>query len=72
MVIVGGCMQRVGEAHPRAKLTDNDVGLIRTLAALGVTYAEIAGKFGISKVTVGRICRFERRARNANGAVHLL
>lgn len=54
---------RIGEDHPRARLSDHDVELIRELAGGGMLYAEIAEKFEISKVTVGRICRYERRGQ---------
>ncbi len=50
---------RIGEGHPRARLTDGDVEMIRTLAEAGVRYAEIAAKFEITKWMVGRICRYE-------------
>ena len=52
---------RIGENHPRALISDHDVELIRKLAEGGMRYAEIAAKFEISKFTVGRICRYERR-----------
>ena len=54
---------RIGENHPRALISDHDVELIRELAEGGMRYAEIAAKFEISKVTVGRICRYERRGQ---------
>ena len=53
---------RVGQDHQRAKLTDRDVELIRLLAADGMRHRLIAEKFDVSRYTVGRICRFERRA----------
>jgi DNA invertase Pin-like site-specific DNA recombinase len=40
------------------------VDLVRKLHAEGMGYAEIAEKFGVSRVTVGRICRYERRAES--------
>jgi len=57
---------RVGEDHPRATLTDHDVELIRKLAEGGMLYRDIAAKFDISKFTVGRICRFERRGQTVH------
>lgn len=54
---------RIGENHPRALISDHDVELIRELAEGGMPYAEIAAKFEISKFTVGRICRYERRGQ---------
>lgn len=54
---------RIGQYHQRAKLSDHDVELIRQLAEQGICYKAIATKFEISWVTVGRICRFERRSQ---------
>lgn len=54
---------RIGEGHHRSKLSDHDVELIRQLAEEGMRYSLIAIKFEISKFTVGRICRFERRGQ---------
>lgn len=56
-------MGRCGQAHPRAKLTDHDVEVIRQLHEQGMFYYQIAEKFGISRHTVGSICRFRRRGR---------
>lgn len=56
--------RRMGEDHHNAKLTDGEVDLVRKLHAEGMGYAEIAEKFGVSRVTVGRICRYERRAES--------
>ena len=56
--------RRMGEDHHNAILTDGEVDLIRQLHDDGMEYEAIADKFGISKVTVGRICRFERRAES--------
>lgn len=56
---------RVGEGHQRSKLSDHDVELIRELAEDGMRYSLIAAKFEISKGTVGRICRYERRGQTA-------
>lgn len=40
---------RRGVAHPRAKLTENDVRLIRALGAEGMTHRGLAAKFEVSK-----------------------
>lgn len=45
----------VGEAHPRAKLTDLDVEHIRILVAEGMTYGEVCGKFGVTKGYVSKL-----------------
>jgi predicted DNA-binding protein (UPF0251 family) len=51
----------VGEAHPRAKLTDLDVEHIRILVAEGMTYVEVCGKFGVTKGYVSKL--INRHAR---------
>jgi len=54
---------RVGQDHPRAKLTDIEVELMRRLHDEGMGYAQLAKKFEVSLWAVGRICRFEMRAQ---------
>jgi len=54
--------RRIGQDHPKAKLTDHDVELIRQLRDQGFMYWQIAAKFEISKTSVAKICTFERRA----------
>lgn len=56
---------RVGEDHQKAKLTDEEVELIRRLHKEGMSYPRIAAKFEVSHWTVGRICRYERRTQIA-------
>lgn len=51
-----------GEAHPRAKLKDTDVGLIHRLAAEGVPRTKIAARLGVSVVTIRRVLRGDTRA----------
>jgi DNA-binding Lrp family transcriptional regulator len=49
---------RIGECHHNAKLTDDDVRLIRELREdFGLPYAEIAEKFECSLWTVRDICK---------------
>ena len=55
--------QRIGQDHQRAVLSDAEVELMRQLAEEGMAYSELARKFEVSKWTVGRICRYERRAQ---------
>lgn len=71
--------RRIGETHPRAKLTDHEIDLIRELAEpeldakgkviqRGLTYAEIAAKFDeegkrIAKETVKSIVLCRRRGQ---------
>lgn len=44
-----------GEAHPHAKLTEEQVIAIRNLASSGMSHTEIARTFGVGKNTVGGI-----------------
>ena len=54
---------RRGEAHPRAKLSDNDVALIRTLHERhGLGYGTLAAKFETSKSTVRNVCTYHTRS----------
>jgi hypothetical protein len=45
----------VGEAHPNAKLTADQVREIRTLHREGIRYPELAARFGVGWDTVRRI-----------------
>ena len=58
---------RIGEDHPNAKLTDAEVERIRQLREGGMRYAVLAEKFEVSRWTIGRICRYERRAQSPAG-----
>lgn len=53
---------RLGEDHQNAKLTNEEVERIRKLHQEGLGYKVLATKFEVSKWTIGRICRYERRA----------
>lgn len=68
LVFVNDKGKRIGQDHPRAKLTDRDVDQIFELHALGLGYARIAGKFdditgGISKYTVRDVITGRRRGQ---------
>lgn len=56
---------RVGEDHQNAKLTNEEVEIIRELHREGLSYKTLAMKFEVSKSLVAAICRFERRAEVA-------
>ncbi len=65
-ISVGKQGARLGEDNGRAKLTDGEVDLIRTLhEAHRMPYALLAEKFEVSVSLVGKICRCERRAQFA-------
>lgn len=64
---INECGLLIGQDHPKAKLLDRDVELMRQLAEQGMSYDELAQKFECSRHTVGRICRYERRAQTVAG-----
>jgi hypothetical protein len=47
--------QRRGAEHPSAKLTEDDVRKIREMSASGMSDAEVAGMFGVSRWSVSEI-----------------
>ena len=67
IVAVNELGQRIGEDHPNAILTDAEIETVRQLHEEGMDYVTLAEKFGISKWSVGRICRYERRAQSPAG-----
>ena len=63
LIAIGERGGRVGEDNGRAKLTDGEVELIRSLHAdHGLTYPTLADKFDVSVSLIGKICRYQRRA----------
>ena len=54
--------RRVGESHPKAKLSDHEVDLIRTLADEGMSYRTLAVKFEVLKSVIQKIVKCDRRA----------
>ena len=67
MVAVGDQNRWVGEDHPRAKLSNRQIDAIRDAHELGVPYSLLAQLCAVSTHSIGRICRFERRACVALG-----
>jgi len=51
----------IGEGHPRAKLSDDDVERIRTLHEEGMTYMALSVMFETPVPSIAKICRLERR-----------
>ncbi len=58
-----GC--RIGETHPRAKLSDEDVELVFALRDEGLTLALIAQKFDVTKGAIWKILTGRRRGQVA-------
>lgn len=52
----------IGEDHPMARLSDEDVSLIRTLHDEGLSMSIIARKFDVTRQYVHSVVRFRRRA----------
>lgn len=64
--------RRVGQSHPQAVLTDNDVELMRKLFEAYPrghpnhwSLGQLAAKFEVPKQTVARIVRYENRIEAA-------
>lgn len=66
---------RVGEDHQNAKLTDAEVDLLLELREEhGLSYNELAEKFGLSKSGVRKICKGQTRSQRPERykTVHIL
>lgn len=55
------CGRRIGESHPRAKLLDHEVEQVLALLGAGLSYAEVARKFDVSKSCIAHIAAGRRR-----------
>lgn len=65
-VAVSDANRAVGESHGHAKLTDEQVELIRTLHEEGfVGYRALARAFGCPRSTIQDICNYRRRSTTA-------
>ncbi len=63
VVAVNDRGQRIGEDHPRAVLTDDEVMLMLELRAEGFSLAWLGRKFDVHKGTAAKICRGDRRGQ---------
>jgi hypothetical protein len=72
LVAVNDQGRRIGESHPRAKLTNHEVDLVHELVEEGMSYRQVAEKFEglISKAGVGHIVT--GRCRGGTVAGHRL
>ena len=60
--------RRIGENHPRSKLTDEQVDRIRDLFEdHDLTYNQLAEMFQVPKTTIASICQYARRAQTPFG-----
>jgi hypothetical protein len=55
--------RRIGESHPRAKLLDHEVDQVLDLLDAGLSYAEVALKFDVSKSCIAHIATGRRRGQ---------
>lgn len=55
--------KRVGEGHPRAKLLDSEVDQVLELLDAGLSYAQVAEKFDVSKSCIAHIATGRRRGQ---------
>jgi hypothetical protein len=55
----------IGESHPRAVLSDHEVGLLLELRGEGMSMGWLAEKFEVSKSCVAKIVWGQRRAQFA-------
>lgn len=65
LVAVNANGVRIGESHPRARLTDWEVELIRQLhedLEEPIGYRRLAAIFEVSKRTIRDVCAYRRRA----------
>lgn len=63
LVAVNEKGMRIGQDHPRAKLTDHEVDLIRDLFDGGMSVSEISRKFEIPKSYAWDICHYNVRCQ---------
>lgn len=56
---------RIGESHPRAKLTDAEVDLVFALREEGLSLAAIAAKLEVTKGCIWKITQGLRRGQPA-------
>lgn len=63
--------RRIGESHPRAKLLDREVDQVLDLLEAGLSYAEVALKFDVSKSCIAHIATGRRRGQSINRLVRV-
>lgn len=71
VVTYNDCGFRIGECHPRAKLTNHDVELIIQLVDEGLSCREVAIKFGVTRAYVHLISQGLRRSQWVDRAIRV-
>ena len=62
MALIPRICKNRGQAHPKAKLSDREINLMRELREVdGWTYNRLAKTFGQTKASVQLICTYRRR-----------
>lgn len=61
----------VGQEHPRARLLDWEVDQVLELIEAGLSYAQVAEKFGVSKSCVAHIASGRRRCQTPANLVEV-
>jgi len=63
IVTLNDAGRRIGQDHPKAKLTDHEVEMIRQLHDEGWGYRRLARVFEVSRTCIAELCRYENRAQ---------
>lgn len=63
LVALNDSGRRIGQEHPRAKLLDGEVEQVLALLEAGLSYAQVADKFDVSKSCVAHIATGRRRSQ---------
>ena len=59
---------RIGEDHPKSKLTNEQVDRIRDLREYhDMSYEQLAAMYQVPKTTIASICQYMRRAQTPFG-----
>ena len=60
--------KRIGEGHPRARLTDEQIDRIRDLHEdHNLTYLQLSEMYSVPRTTIASICQYARRAQTPFG-----
>lgn len=70
-IALNDCGRRIGEGHPRAKLLDHEVDQVLALLEAGLSYAQVALKFDVSKSCVAHIATGRRRGQTVGRLVRV-
>lgn len=71
LVALNDSGRRIGQHHPRALLLDCEVDQVLALLEGGLSYAEVARKFEVSKSCVAHIATGRRRSQSTARTVRV-